>query len=434
MEHSLLSFALSLSLWSQGGVAYFPLLPWQDCRLPWGVDSLSLFFLVLTALLVILCVLVSWGSVHFLVKEFLLCLLSVELLLFGVFTALDLLVFFVLFEALLVPMFLLIGVWGRRRERVRAAFYFFFFTFSGSVLLLLSILSIYRFAGTTDFLVLRCLEFSADLQLLLFVGFFLSFAVKVPMVPFHVWLPQAHVEAPTAGSVLLAGLLLKLGGYGFLRFTWPLFPGASEFFSPGVVTLSLLAVVYGGLTTCRQVDLKRLIAYSSVSHMGLVTLSLFSLTSKGLQSAVFLMISHGLVSSALFICAGILYTRHQSRLIVDFRGLVSSMPLFSFLFLALLLANSGLPCSSSFVGEFLALLSVFEYSRFVALLAAFGSVLSAAYSVFLFNRVCFGAPSPYLRFPRDLDRLEFYTLAPLVFLTFFLGLFPRVIFDTLRSR
>lgn len=290
--------------------------------------------------------------------------------------------------------------------------------------MLLSILGIRSYAGTTDYLTLSVLSFPPQLERLWFLGVFIGLAVKIPLFPFHIWLPQAHVEAPTAGSVMLAGVLLKVGGYGLLRFCWPLFPVASGYFTPFIMALSVLSMVYAGLVTCRQTDLKRIIAYSSISHMGLVTASLFSETITGFFAGMFLMLSHGLTSSTLFILVGLLYSRHQTRLITNFRGLAITMPLFSCLFLLSLLANCSLPTTSNFIGEFLSLYCVIGYSYSVGVFSLVGGFLSAVYSIFLFNRVCFGAPGGLICFGRDLTRLEFLVVFPLVVLNFFLGVFP----------
>ena len=299
--------------------------------------------------------------------------------------------------------------------------------------MLLAIFFLYDQTGTTGYLALCSQQYEKGLQYLIFLGFFLSLAIKIPKVPFHIWLPQAHVEAPVAGSVILAGVLLKLGGYGFLRFSWPLLPEASEFFAPFIQILSLLAIIYGSLTTCRQVDLKRIVAYSSVAHMGLVTLGLFSQTVQGLVAAVFLMLAHGLVSSALFIAVTFLYERHHTRLIRYYRGMAVTMPLFGTLMLTLVLANASLPLSCNFVGEFFSLLAAFEYSYVVGVLASLGTVLSAGYSIYLYNRVCFGLPAKLIFYPRDLNRREFYTLCLLVGFIYLMGIFPFLVIDVIKS-
>lgn len=343
----------------------------------------------------------------------------------GVFTVLDLVGFYILFEGVLIPMYLIIVVWGTREEKIRASYYFFFYTFLGSVFMLLGIFAVYSETGLTQYRALCNCELQEIVQYSVFLGVFISLAIKIPKVPFHIWLPQAHVEAPVAGSVILAGVLLKLGGYGFIRFTWPLLPEATEYFAPLIMSLSLLAIIYGSLTTCRQVDLKRIIAYSSVAHMGLVTLGIFSHTLQGWVSAVFLMLSHGLVSSALFIVVTLLYERHHTRLTRYYRGVAITMPIFSIIMFLLVLANASVPLSCNFVGEFFSLMAAYEYSYFVGILASTGIVLSATYSIYLYNRVCFGSPSRYLHFTRDLNRREVCALMPLVVLIFLLGVFPN---------
>ena len=443
LEWSLLTLTVTILLWAsfdeEGQFQAIKKFDWIFSVEPafgplsFAVDGISIFFIVLTALLTPICILISWNSIKFLVKEFILCLLLMEVLLMGVFTILDLVGFYILFEGILIPMFLIIGIWGSREEKIQASYYFFFYTFIGSVFMLLAIFLLYSHAGTTDYQTLCSLKFESKLQYFIFLGFFLSLAIKIPKMPFHIWLPQAHVEAPVAGSVILAGVLLKLGGYGFMRFSWPLLPDASEYFAPLIQTLSLFAIIYGSLTTCRQVDLKRIIAYSSVAHMGLVTLGLFSHTIQGLVAAVFLMLAHGLVSSALFIAVTYLYERHHTRLVKYYRGVVITMPLFGILMLTLILANASIPLSCNFVGEFFSLLAAFEYSFIVGGLASLGMVLSAGYSIYLYNRVCFGAPSKYLYFSRDLNRREFYALMPLVLLIFLMGIFPFPVVDIIKS-
>nr|YP_010593749.1 NADH dehydrogenase subunit 4 [Dendrobathypathes boutillieri]WAJ54438.1 NADH dehydrogenase subunit 4 [Lillipathes sp. USNM 1457355]WAJ54451.1 NADH dehydrogenase subunit 4 [Dendrobathypathes boutillieri] len=445
LEWSLATLTATLILWgafdSEGQFQTINQTEWivsPALNFQWGpiflaVDGISLFFLILTALLTPICILISWNSIRYLLKEFLLCLLFLEVLLMGVFAALDLLLFYVLFEGILIPMFLLIGIWGSREEKVRASYYFFFYTFIGSVFMLLGIFKLYSSTGTTDYQTLLNIKLPASTQKWIFAGFFLSLAVKVPQIPFHIWLPQAHVEAPVSGSVILAGILLKLGGYGFLRFSWPILPAASEYFAPLIITLSILAIIYGSLTTCRQVDFKRLIAYSSVAHMGLVTLGLFTHTMEGMVAAVFMMLAHGLVSSALFIAVTYLYERHHTRLIKYYRGVTITMPIFAIIMLALTLTNMGIPLSCNFVAEFFSLLAAFEYNLGIGALAASGMVWSAAYSLYLYNRICFGNASNYLLFARDLNRREVLAIAPLVVLIFGLGVLPSIIIDPVRN-
>lgn len=398
-----------------------------------GVDGVSIYFILLTALLIPICVLISWNSIRFLIKEFLICLLFIELLLMGVFIILDLVGFYILFEGVLIPMFLIIGIWGSREDKIQASYYFFFYTFIGSVFMLLGIFLFYSYVGSSDYQTLCCLKIERELQYLVFLGFFLSLAIKIPKMPFHIWLPQAHVEAPVAGSVILAGVLLKLGGYGFMRFSWCLFPEASEYFGPLIMTLSIFAIIYGSLITCRQVDLKRIIAYSSVAHMGLVTLGLFSYTVQGLVAAVFLMLAHGLVSSALFIAVTFIYDRYHTRLIKYYRGMAVTMPLFSLFLLILILANASIPLSCNFIGEFYSLLAAFEYSMITGLFASGGIVLSAVYSLYMYNRICFGVSSKHILFLRDLSRKEYFSLLPLVVLIVLMGVFPFLVVDVIKG-
>nr|UKP88081.1 NADH dehydrogenase subunit 4 [Pseudoanthomastus sp. ANT288] len=398
-----------------------------------AIDGVSVFFIVLSTLLIPICILVSWDSVKFLVKEFIICLLGIELLLIGVFSALDILVFYVLFESILIPMFLMIGVWGARAEKVKAAYYFFFYTLTGSILMLFSIAIIYRVTGTTDYLSLTNIQIYPSMQVWLFIGFFLSLAVKMPMMPFHIWLPLAHVEAPLAGSVILAGILLKLGGYGFIRFAWTIFPEATEYLAPIILILSLLAVIYGSLTTCRQVDAKRLIAYSSVAHMGIVTISLFTHTMEGLIAAIFLMVAHGVVSPALFIAVTLLYERHHTRLIRYYRGIIITMPLYSIVFMVFTLANIAVPLSCNFVGEFLSLVAAFSISTSLGIIASFSMVIVVVYSLYLYNRVCFGQLSPYLVFSRDINRREFNGQFPLIVVIVLLGVVPYPLIELVRG-
>jgi proton-translocating NADH-quinone oxidoreductase chain M len=344
-----------------------------------------------------------------------------------VFTVLDLLFFYIFFESVLIPMFLMIGIWGSRARKVRAAYQFFLYTLLGSLFMLLAILTIAFETGTTDYQVLLTTEWSESRQIFLWLAFFASFAVKVPMVPFHIWLPEAHVEAPTAGSVMLAGVLLKLGTYGFIRFSIPLFPEASAYFTPFMFTMSVVAIVYTSLTTLRQGDLKKIIAYSSVAHMGFVTLGLFTGNVVGLEGAMMIMLSHGWVSSALFLCVGVLYDRYHSRMVKYYQGLTQVMPLFAFVFVFFSMANLGFPGTSSFVGEFMSLAGAFEANVTVAILAAIGTVLGAAYSVWLCNRVLFGPlQTEVLSGYSDLCRREVAIFLPLMFMTLWMGIYPQV--------
>ena len=361
-------------------------------------------------------------------KEYIISFLVLETLIIGVFTALDVIVFYVFFEAGLIPMFLIIGVWGGPR-RVYAAFKFFLYTLLGSVLMLLAMMAMYWHAGTTDIPTLLTHGFPASMQTWLWFAFLASFAVKLPMWPVHTWLPDAHVEAPTAGSVILAGILLKMGGYGFLRFSIPMFPLASTEFAPLIFALSVIAIIYTSLVALAQEDMKKLIAYSSVAHMGFVTMGIFAATTQGVAGGIFQMVSHGIVSGALFLCVGVVYDRMHTREIAAYGGLVNNMPLYAAAFMVFTLANVGLPGTSGFVGEFLTLIGTFKVNISVAFLATIGVILSAGYALWLYRKVVFGTLKPSLAALSDLGPREMITLAPLVILTILFGVFPNRILD-----
>lgn len=408
----------------------------QTINLNWGdiimcIDGISLFFIGLSIILIPICIIMSWNNINYLKKEFLISLFIILILLITVFCVLDIIVFYILFEAILIPMFLVIGIWGSRDERVKAAFYFFFYTLIGSLLMLISIFKLYSLTGTTNYLVLILMEIPSNIQWWLFLGFFMSLAVKIPMFPFHIWLPQAHVEAPIAGSVLLAGILLKLGGYGFIRFGYPIFPNACNHFTPFIITISLIAIIYGSLTTCRQTDVKRLIAYSSVAHMGLVTLAIFIHSLEGLIASMTMMIAHGLVSSALFMTSSVLYIRHHTRSIRYFRGLTATMPIFSSISLILILANIGFPLTLNFIAEFFSILTAFSYSYLVGILSCLGALLSTIYALYYYNRIYFGVLSNHLRLSREMVESEFQGFLPLVVLTVILGFIPNLLLNFL---
>ena len=438
---SCLAFLSSLLLWIQFDastslfqfLSTFKWVPSLNFYYTIGIDGISLFFILLTTFLTIICILVSWSSIKSNNKEYLVCFLLLEFFLIQVFCVLDLFLFYIYFESVLIPMFLIVGVWGSRQRKIRAAYQFFLYTLVGSLLMLVAILIIYFQVGTTDLLILWSFQFSELKQIILWVAFFASFAVKIPMIPFHIWLPEAHAEAPTAGSVILAGVLLKLGGYGFLRFSLPLFPMASIYFTPLIFMLSIIAVIYGSLTTLRQVDLKKIIAYSSVSHMGFVTIGIFSLNLQGLEGSIILMLSHGLVSSALFLCVGILYDRHKTRIIKYYSGLIQVMPIFGIFFLFFSFANLGFPGTSSFVGEILILLGTFQTNKTLAFFTATGMILGAAYSIWLFNRINFGSIKlNYFCSFQDVSRREFWILLPLVILTLWMGIYPNVFLNEIH--
>ncbi|MFC5504714.1 MULTISPECIES: NADH-quinone oxidoreductase subunit M [Hyphomicrobiales] len=398
-----------------------------------GVDGFSFPFVVLTAFLMPFCILASWHAITKRVREYMVAFLILETLMIGVFVALDLVLFYLFFEGGLIPMFLIIGIWGGKR-RVYASYKFFLYTLLGSVLLLLALMAMYWNAGTTDIPTLLAHKFPAGMQTWLWLAFFASFAVKMPMWPVHTWLPDAHVEAPTAGSVVLAAIMLKMGGYGFIRFSIPMFPEASAYFASFVFALSVIAIVYTSLVALMQEDIKKLIAYSSVAHMGFVTMGLFTLTPQGIQGAMFQMVSHGLVSGALFLCVGVIYDRMHTREIAAYGGLVNRMPVYAVIFMVFTMANVGLPGTAGFVGEFLTLMGAFRANPWVAFIACSGVILSAAYALWLYRRVVFGElVKPELKDIADLDRREMAILVPLVLLTVWYGIRPGTILDAFAA-
>jgi NADH-quinone oxidoreductase subunit M len=398
-----------------------------------GVDGISLPFVILTTGLMPICIIASWKAIELRVREYMIAFLVLETLMVGTFSALDLVLFYLFFEGGLIPMFLIIGIWGGPR-RVYASFKFFLYTLTGSVLMLLAIMAMYWNAGTTDIPTLLKHSFPAGMQTWLWLAFFASFAVKLPMWPVHTWLPDAHVEAPTAGSVILAAILLKMGGYGFLRFSLPMFPTASHDFAPLMFTLSIVAIVYTSLVALVQEDFKKLIAYSSVAHMGFVTMGIFAGTMQGVAGGIFQMISHGIVSGALFLIVGVVYDRMHTREIAAYGGLANNMPVYATVFMVFTLANVGLPGTSGFIGEFLSLIGTFKVNTWVAFLATTGTILSAAYALWLYRKVIFGAlEKPRLAALADLDAREMLIFAPLVVLTLLLGLFPTPVLDVSAS-
>jgi NADH-quinone oxidoreductase subunit M len=433
---TLFTFGASLYIWvhfdpANPGFQFIEEMGWLGgtIRYKMGVDGISVLFVVLTAFLMPLCILASWQSIEHRVKEYMIAFLVLETLMIGVFCSLDLILFYLFFEGGLIPMFLIIGVWGGKR-RVYASFKFFLYTLLGSVLMLLAMMAMYWQAGTTDIPTLLAHKFPPDMQWWLWLAFFASFAVKMPMWPVHTWLPDAHVEAPTAGSVILAGVLLKMGGYGFLRFSLPMFPAASQEFAPLVFALSVIAIVYTSLVALAQEDVKKLIAYSSVAHMGFVTMGIFSFTVQGVDGAIFQMLSHGLISSALFLCVGVVYDRMHTREIAAYGGLVNRMPLYAAVFMLFTLGNVGLPGTSGFIGEFLTLVGAFKANTWVAFLATFGVILSAAYALYLYRRMIYGPlEKPSLRNITDMNYREIMVFTPLVLLVLLFGFYPAPLLD-----
>jgi len=433
---TLITFALSLMLiWRfDPATADFQFLekrPWLGGTITYamGVDGISLPFVVLTTALMPISILASWDAIQHRVREYMIAFLVLETLMVGTFCALDLVLFYLFFEGGLIPMFLIIGVWGGPR-RVYASFKFFLYTLLGSVLMLLAIMAMYWEAGTTDIPTLLHHPFPLALQTWAWCAFLASFAVKLPMWPVHTWLPDAHVEAPTAGSVILAAILLKMGGYGFLRFSLPMFPEASHHLAPLIYALSVVAIVYTSLVALVQDDMKKLIAYSSVAHMGFVTMGIFAVTAQGVAGGIFQMISHGIVSAALFLSVGVVYDRMHTREIAAYGGLVNRMPVYAFVFMVFTLANVGLPGTSGFVGEFLTLIGTFRVNNWVATLATLGTILSAAYALWLYRKVIFGKlEKPSLFNIRDIGWREIAILAPLVILTIVFGVYPKPVLD-----
>ena len=434
---SLATFVLSLFLWYSLdiGTAEFQFIEehsWINnfIKFKLGVDGISILFIVLTTFITPICIVSCVNSVKIRMKEFLIAILILETFMIGVFCSLDLVIFYLFFEAGLIPMFLIIGVWGGPRK-VYSAFKFFLFTLLGSVLMLVAIIVIYWITGTTDITQIYEIKIPKEYQNILWLAFLSSFAVKMPMWPVHTWLPDAHVEAPTAGSVILAAILLKMAGYGFLRFSIPMFPIASEFFTPLIYTLSIIAIIYTSLVALMQDDMKKLIAYSSVAHMGYVTLGIFTFTKQGIEGSIYQMISHGLISAALFLCVGVLYDRLHSRMISTYGGLVNHLPKYSFLFLLFALAALGLPGTSGFLGEFLVLTGTFQKSYLAAMLATFGVVLGAAYMLWLTKRVIFGVTNnSNIKTMSDINKPEAIVLLTIAFFVIFFGFYPAPIMET----
>jgi proton-translocating NADH-quinone oxidoreductase chain M len=439
---SLVSFILSLLMWIFFDNIYiryqfvydFNWISLANLELSFGVDGISIFFILLSTFLIPICLLGSWVTVNKNPKFYYIAFLSIEFFLILVFSVRDILFFYIFFESILIPMFIIIGIWGSRERKIRASYLFFLYTLFGSLLMLLSIIYIYYIIGTTEYETILMFNFNFFEQKLIWLSFFISFAAKVPMLPVHIWLPEAHVEAPTAGSVLLAGILLKLGTYGFIRFSLPLFYKASIYFTPFIFSLSILGIIYTSFTAIRQTDLKRIIAYTSVAHMNLVVIGIFSFNVIGLEGALLQSLSHGFVSSALFLIIGVVYDRYHTRLVVYYSGLAHTMPLFSLIFLFFTMANIALPGTSSFVGEFLIFIGIFKISTIITFLSAISMILGGAYSLWLLNRVIYGnLKIQYIKNYEDLNSRELLLFIPLIFSTFFIGIFPEIFLGSLHG-
>nr|UDP55422.1 NADH dehydrogenase subunit 4 [Schizostauron trachyderma] len=441
LNSSCLSFLGSAALWGffqkSTGTFQFVIklfwLPSLNLNFVLGIDGISLFFLLLTTLLIPLCLLTSWNSVSSNLKEFLIAFLVLDFFLIGTFCVLDLLLFYIFFESVLIPMFLIVGIWGSRERKILAAYYFFLYTLLGSVIMLLSILYIYYQVGTTDYETLITFSFSKLEQKLLWFAFFLAFASKVPMIPVHLWLPEAHVEAPTAGSVILAGVLLKLGTYGFIRFSLPLFPQASFFFTPLVYSIAAIGIIYTSFTAIRQTDFKRIIAYTSIAHMNLVILGIFSFNTIGIEGAILQSLSHGFVASALFLVIGVVYDRYRTRIVQYYGGLAATMPIYVTIFLFFTMANISFPGTSSFVGEFLILVGSFKVNSTITFLGALGVIIGAAYSLWLFNRIAFGnLKTQFTQKFLDVNLREFLLFSPLILGTMVVGVYPGIFLNSIH--
>ena len=434
------TFILSLTLWFQfdylnPSYQFEEKFRWFDdfnFHYHIGVDGISLFMILLSTFLTPICILASWSNVKKRIKEYMLAFLFLETVMIGMFASIDILLFYIFFEAVLIPMYLIIGIWGGQR-RIYASFKFFLYTLLGSVLMLIAIIVMYRNTESMSIEALQGNFFSFDTQIFLWLAFFASFAVKIPMWPFHTWLPDAHVEAPTAGSVILAGVLLKMGGYGFIRFSIGMLPLATDYFIPLIMTLSIIAIIYTSLVALAQTDIKKLIAYSSVAHMGIVTIGIFLVNQQGLEGAMMQMISHGIVSAALFLCVGVIYDRMHTREISFYGGLVKRMPLYATVFMIFMLGSVGLPGTSGFVGEFLVIIGAFKFSSYVVVGAAFGIILSAVYMLYLYKRIIFGEiTNVKLSEIIDINTREKLILIPLAISVIIMGVFPNIFLDPMR--
>ena len=438
---SLGTFILSCLLWlqfdsSNRSYQFVEKISWfEDLNFNYhiGVDGISLFMILLSTFLTPLCILASWKSIQKRIKEYMFAFLFLETVMIGMFASIDMLLFYIFFETVLIPMYLIIGIWGGER-RIYASFKFFLYTLLGSVLMLIALIVIYKTTGLMNIEALQGNYFTRSTQIFLWLAFFASFAVKIPMWPFHTWLPDAHVEAPTAGSVILAGVLLKMGGYGFIRFSLGMLPEATAYFIPFIMVLSIIAIIYTSFVALAQSDIKKLIAYSSVAHMGIVTIGIFLVNQQGLEGAMLQMLSHGVVSAALFLCVGVIYDRMHTRQISFYGGLVNKMPFYSAVFMIFMLASVGLPGTSGFVGEFLVVVGAFRFSSLIAIGAALGIILSAVYMLYLYKRIIFGTiVNQKLKDILDLDFREKLILIPLVVSVLLIGIFPNIFLDPMRQ-
>jgi proton-translocating NADH-quinone oxidoreductase chain M len=441
LNSSILSFVFSLILWGffqnfTGSFQFVVKIFWFpnfNLNFTLGIDGISLFFLLLTTLLIPLCILISWNSVKIKLKEFLIAFLILDFFLIGTFCVLDLLLFYIFFESVLIPMFFIVGIWGSRERKILAAYYFFLYTFLGSVIMLLCILYIFIQVGTTDYETLLTFSFSELEQKLMWLAFFIAFASKVPMIPVHLWLPEAHVEAPTAGSVILAGVLLKLGTYGFIRFSLPLFPQASFFFTPLVYTIAVIGIIYTSFTAVRQTDFKRIVAYTSIAHMNLVVIGIFSFNTIGIEGAILQSLSHGFVASALFLLIGVIYERYKTRIVQYYGGLTTIMPIYIGIYFFFTVANISFPGTSSFVGEFLILIGSFKVNTTITFLGAIGIIIGSAYSLWLFNRIAFGnLKTQYTKQFLDVSPREFFVFLPLIVSTLVIGIYPNIFLNSIH--
>ena len=432
---SFLNFLISLFLWIgfdkfTSQFQFIVNIAWlseYNINISLGVDGISLFFIILTTFLIPICLITSYNVITKNIKEYYLLFLFLEICLLIVFSSLDLFIFYIFFESVLIPMFLIIGIWGSRERKIKASYYFFLYTLAGSLFMLLAIIHIFITKGTTNYQILYYIGFDSYFQKIYWLAFFIAFAAKVPILPFHIWLPEAHVEAPTAGSVLLAGILLKLGSYGLLRFSLPLFPIATVYFTPLVYTLSIFGIIYTSLTAIRQTDMKRIIAYASVAHMNLIIIGIFAFNLQGIEGSILQMISHGFVSSGLFLCIGNLYDRYHTRIIHYYSGIVHTMPFFTMIFFIYILANISIPGMSSFVGEFLIFLGIFQDNTIIAFLSATSMILGGFYSFRMYNSICFGnIQSSFLKLFYDLTFRELIIHFPLLFGIFLMGIYPNI--------